>query len=239
MPMRLIRSHPERVAHVHAKDVRSAVVRARPGRGGELPRRRAGRHVHRARRRRSRLRRGRCAALADIGYRGWIVESRPSRTPRGPTRVSTAGSGSRPCKTAAAAAGLCLRRRPRSSHDHLRVRPRPPGRQGGLVTDVTPASAGWRYVGFQVRRLPRAPALDARLRRPGGLHRRPGRHGRYRGGRRELSSASAAALASSTTRAPGAVYAPAGVRASASQATTDAEIAHLHGARLPAPAQPG
>jgi 5-deoxy-glucuronate isomerase len=37
---------------------------------------------------------------------------------------------------------------------NLRVRPRGPD-SGGRVIDITPSSAGWRYVGFEVRRLPK------------------------------------------------------------------------------------
>src|SRR5580704_7125801 len=37
---------------------------------------------------------------------------------------------------------------------NLRVRPRGPD-AGGRVIDITPSSAGWRYVGFEVRRLPK------------------------------------------------------------------------------------
>jgi 5-deoxy-glucuronate isomerase len=35
---------------------------------------------------------------------------------------------------------------------NLRVRPSAPG-EGGRVIDITPASAGWRYVGFELRQL--------------------------------------------------------------------------------------
>jgi 5-deoxy-glucuronate isomerase len=35
---------------------------------------------------------------------------------------------------------------------HLRIRPQKPDDQGRII-DITPASAGWQYVGFEVRRL--------------------------------------------------------------------------------------
>ncbi len=41
----------------------------------------------------------------------------------------------------------------------LRVRPRPPDAKG-LVTDITPSNAGWRYVGFQVRHLRERQRVD-------------------------------------------------------------------------------
>ena len=37
---------------------------------------------------------------------------------------------------------------------NLRVRPRGPD-AGGRVINITPSSAGWRYVGFEIRRLPK------------------------------------------------------------------------------------
>jgi 5-deoxy-glucuronate isomerase len=104
----------------------------------------------------------------------------------------------------------------------LRVRPRPPDAKG-LVTDVTPSNAGWRYVGFQVRHLRERQRVD--LAYPGreacivvlagvvdveagGL-----RFGQV-GGRSSVFE----------DAAPGAVYAPASAPVRIT-ATTDAEVA--------------
>ncbi len=156
---RLIGEHPGRVAHVHAKDVRGAVadrVRAEgrsfldgvlggmftaPG-DGDLDFAPVMR------------------ALADIGYRGWIVEEAeqdPARAdpqslwPAGPGHPSEGrrGRGPRPGAGGRGAASMTT----------LRVRPRSPDAKG-LVTDVTPSNAGWRYVGFQVRHLRKGQTVD-------------------------------------------------------------------------------
>src|SRR5450631_246742 len=104
----------------------------------------------------------------------------------------------------------------------LRVRPSAPD-AGGRVIDITPTSAGWRYVGFEVRRL--AEGQSVRVSFPGreacvlvlagaaDIEAGDMRFGGV-GGRASVFEASA----------PGAVYVPAGLPI-AIAATTGAEVA--------------
>jgi len=105
---------------------------------------------------------------------------------------------------------------------NLRVRPSPPDADG-LVIDITPASAGWRYVGFEVRRLAKGQTVDLRF--PGreacvvvlsGMAEigAGGAHYEGVGGRNSVFE----------DAAPGAIYAPAGLPI-AVEATDPAEIA--------------
>ena len=151
----LIRRHPERVAHVHTKDVRRAVfARAQAERLSFLDGVLAGMFtapgdgdldfeaVMRA--------------LAEIGYSGWIVieaEQDPKLAdPRVYSRL-----GLETLKTCAAQGDGIDPRAPGRREQRPRLSARRPyptaPAADGRVIDVTPESAGWRYVGFQLRHL--------------------------------------------------------------------------------------
>jgi 5-deoxy-glucuronate isomerase len=105
---------------------------------------------------------------------------------------------------------------------NLRVRPTAPDAEGRVI-DITPASAGWRYVGFQVRRLPKGktvkfsfPDREACIVVLAGMAdvEAGGDKFAHVGGRASVFE----------DKAPGAVYVPAGLTITVA-ATSDAEIA--------------
>jgi 5-deoxy-glucuronate isomerase len=104
----------------------------------------------------------------------------------------------------------------------LRVRPRPPDAKG-VVTDVTPSNAGWRYVGFQVRHLRRGQRVDVAFSgREACVVVLAGAADIEAGGQRFEHVGGRRSVFEDT--APGAVYAPASTPIRLT-ATTDAEIA--------------
>jgi hypothetical protein len=154
----MLRKHAARVCHVHCKDVRPGVVKLAynrqwsfltavingaftvPGDGVvDFP--------------------ALLAILRDHGYRGWLVVE-AEQDPRSAPSYRYAKMG----------------------HDHLRLhRRRPPCAEGGMsparasspllvkartgrtIVEVTPASAGWRYVGFAAYRLKAGETLDVQV----------------------------------------------------------------------------
>jgi 5-deoxy-glucuronate isomerase len=105
---------------------------------------------------------------------------------------------------------------------NLRIRPKAPD-AGGRVIDITPASAGWRYVGFEVRRLAAGQAASFAF---------PDREtcvvvvtGKVdiQAGEARFEGVGGRATAFDDA-APGAVYAPAGVEITV-KATSDADVA--------------
>ena len=111
----------------------------------------------------------------------------------------------------------------------LLVRPQRP-RCAGCVLEVTPASAGWRHVGFEVVRLAGGQTSRRRRGGTGGLPGGPCGLGRNRGRRSYNFEASASAPACSTTPRRARVYAPAGVT-SRSRPESPARDRGLHRAR--------
>ena len=104
----------------------------------------------------------------------------------------------------------------------LRVRPRSPDAKG-LVTDVTPSNAGWRYVGFQVRHLRKGQTVDVAFSgREACIVVLAGAADINAGGQRFEHVGGRSSVFEDA--APGAVYAPASVPIRIT-ATTDAEIA--------------
>ena len=85
-------------------------------------------------------------------------------------------------------------------------------REGRDIVDVTPRSAGWRYVGFAAHRLAAGESMpiDAAGRR--AVHRRAERHRDGRAARHAAGATSASARSVFDDRAPYAVYLPDGDR---------------------------
>jgi 5-deoxy-glucuronate isomerase len=104
----------------------------------------------------------------------------------------------------------------------LRVRPTPPD-AGGRVIDITPASAGWRYVGFEVRALSAGQTATTRFEgRETCVVVLAGRADIVAGDARFEGVGGRASVFDPA--APGAVYVPAGLEISIT-ATTDVEVA--------------
>jgi 5-deoxy-glucuronate isomerase len=104
----------------------------------------------------------------------------------------------------------------------LRVRPRSPDAKG-LVTDVTPSNAGWRYVGFQVRHLRKGQTVDVAFSgREACVVVMAGAVDIEAGGQRFEHVGGRSSVFEDA--APGAVYAPASVPIRIT-AATDAEVA--------------
>jgi len=104
----------------------------------------------------------------------------------------------------------------------LRVRPRPPDGKG-VVTDITPSNAGWRYVGFQVRHLRKGQTVDVAFSgREACVVVMAGAADIEAGGQRFEHVGGRSSVFEDA--APGAVYAPASVPIRIT-AATDAEVA--------------
>jgi hypothetical protein len=153
-PVQMIRSYPHRVAHVHCKDIRSEVFRKVISRGGgsfldgvlagmfTVP---GDGYLDYA---------AVMQALAEIDYSGWIIveaEQDPAvANPREYGEIGLATLKREGSRRGGLEGGVMSK---------LLVRAHAPDADGSIL-EVTPQSAGWTHVGFQVVKLAAGETYD-------------------------------------------------------------------------------